>query len=118
MEEDSSVTLQRYYALLHYTIAARMPRKGGVHVYATDNMFNNMKTIFSPHLIEMIISDNVPYSHYALGYTENMQKRTPRNGKYSLGLEEINFRTIEDSIVTISRCMAEQGGVTLNGNSI
>lgn len=117
-DEDINVIVQRFFTLLHYTINAKMPRKGGIHIYATGNTFSHMKTELIPYGYRLTISEGVPYSRYAMGYDDNMCKRTPRNGKYSKGLEAINFRVIDSSIRTVSKCLAEVGGVTLDGDSI
>lgn len=101
--ETITTQVERFYKLLHWMIAAQMPRPGGIHKYSTGNMFTHLVTKRIDNGYQIILSDGVPYSNYAMGYDDSGAKRTPRGA-----LETINFSTVDNCL---SRCkqMIERG---------
>lgn len=86
-----------FYTALHFQLAAQMPRPAGIHIYSTGNMYRNFVSTKTQNGWVMEMSRGVPYSHYAMGFDDSGNKRTPR-GK----LEKINFKTIKKCIKTVA----------------
>ncbi len=92
---NESVTTQvdRFFALLNWQLMAQMPRPGGIHKYSKGNMLNHYVTRKTATGYQIIMSEGVSYSQYAMGYDDSGAKRTPRGP-----LETINFRTVEQCL--------------------
>lgn len=93
INETAEVQCERAFKLLHWMLAAQMPRPGGIHIYSTGNMLANLVTRRTPTGYQIIMSSGVPYSNEAMGYNEAGQKKTPRGE-----LEAINFTTVDSCL--------------------
>lgn len=106
MEQDTiQTTLDRFYTLLHWQLAAQLPRPGGIHIYSKGALIAgfNSKKKSDGWLIS--ISDGIDYGSYALGFNDDGSKRTPRGP-----LEAINFQIVEKAIESISKIIALPAG--------
>ena len=105
---NESITTQvdRFYRLFHWMLSAQMPRFTGYnepHPYATGNMFRHLVTNKTENGYQIILSDGVEYSNYAMGYDDSGAKRAPR-GQH----EAINFKTV-DSCLEFCKKAIERG---------
>ena len=106
MQGDSLQTLaNRFSVLLYHQLRAQMPRPGGIHKYSKGAMLKGF--VFAPTSTgyELIMSQNVDYSHLAMGFNPDGSKRSPRGN-----LERINFKTIENCIQQIAKNVASGVG--------
>lgn len=111
MEGDSlRVLTERFATLLYYSLASQMPRPSGVHKYSKGGMLRGFQMKKAPRGFEIIMSNGVSYSHYAMGFNDSGAKRTPRGD-----LERINFATIDKVINHLANIMT--GGNTSNDNN-
>ena len=101
--EDAGVQAERFFKLLHWMLAAQMPRPGGIHKYSKGNMIQHLVTKRTETGYQIIMSDGVPYSNLAMGYDDAGNKRTPRGS-----LEAINFTTVENCLNQV-RNIIERG---------
>lgn len=91
--ENKEVLAERFYTLLHWMLAATMPRPAGIHIYSKGAMYRGFITEKTIYGWKMTMSQGVPYSQYAMGFKDDGSRRTPRGP-----LEKINFNTIDDCI--------------------
>lgn len=99
--EELTTQMERFATLLFYQIQAQLPRPGGIHKYSKGALLRGYKMYKIENGYEIVISENVPYARYAMGYNENGSKRQPR-GK----LEKINFKIIDNCVKSVSELTA------------
>ena len=106
MYGDSQDTiLERFYTLLHWQLAAQLPRPGGIHKYSHGALYKGFTTTITQangnkaYLLE--ISKGIKYGAYAMGYTDSGARRTPRGP-----LEQINFQTIDNVTKSVANVIA------------
>ena len=106
MYGDSNKTiLDRYYTLLHWQLAAQLPRPGGIHKYSHGALYKGFNTSITQkngtkaYLME--ISKGIEYGAYAMGFTDSGTRRNPRGP-----LEKINFQTIEKVTKSVAQVIA------------
>lgn len=118
MDETTQTAAERFYTLLHWQLAARLPRPSGFHIYSTGRLYAGFKTQKLENGWRLIISDGVDYARFALGYKEDGTKMTARTS--ATGLEAFNFKTIEHCINSVSKVVASanMGGVFVDGNKL
>ena len=98
LNESANVQAARAFKLLHWMLAAQMPRPGGIHKYSKGNMISHLVTKVTPTGYQIIMSDGVGYSNYAMGYDDAGNKRTPRGI-----LEAYNFTTVESCLNQVNK---------------
>lgn len=106
MDQDNVQTaVNRFYTLLHWQLAAQLPRPGGVHKYSHGGLITGFvsKKVDGGWIIS--ISEGINYGAYAMGYNAIGEKRTPRGP-----LEAMNFQIIEKAIKGVSRVVALPSG--------
>lgn len=96
INETISTQSERFFKLLHWMLAAQMPRPGGIHKYSKGGMYTNLITKRTATGYQIIMSEGINYSSYAMGYDDSGAKRSPRGP-----LEAINFTTVDSCL---SRC--------------
>lgn len=101
--ENAGVQAERFFKLLHWMLAAQMPRPGGIHKYSKGNMISHLKTKRTATGYQIIMSQGVEYSNYAMGYDDSGAKRSPRGQ-----LEALNFTTVESCLNQV-RNIIERG---------
>lgn len=101
--DSISTQVDRFYIKLHYMLTSQMPRgKNNLHPYSTGRMYKSMVTRRIPNGWQIVMSEGVPYSSYAMGYREDGSKRIAR-GKH----EAINFKTVDHCLSTVNNMMKE-----------
>lgn len=101
INETADVQCERAFKLLHWMLATQMPRFTGFnkpHPYATGNMLANLVTKRTLTGYQIIMSQGVGYSNYAMGYDDSGNKRTPRGD-----IEAINFTTVESCLNEVNK---------------
>lgn len=106
MQGDSKKTLiDRFYTLLHWQLAAQLPRPGGIHKYSHGALYKGFTTTITTAngqpAYSMEISKGIEYGAYVMGYDANGGKRNPRGP-----LERINFATIGKTTTSVAKCLA------------
>lgn len=102
MQGDDLRTLsERFANLLFYGLANQMPRPNGVHKYSKGNMLRNLRLKKHKNSYEVVISEGVFYSHYAMGFSDSGARRQPRGR-----LERMNFGVIDKVINNIANIVA------------
>lgn len=106
MQQDSKETiLERYYTLLHWQLAAQLPRPGGIHIYSHGALYKGFTTTVTQangskaYLIE--ISKGINYGAYAMGFDDSGARRIARGP-----LEKINFSTIDNVTKSVAQAIA------------
>lgn len=111
LNEDINTIKARMYYALHWQLAGQMPRKGGVHIYSTNNMYEHFVTDYGG--FKMTMSQGVPYSAMAMGFNEDGSRRIARISE--TGLEAMNYQTIEKCVLSVCRSIAiPRGGKVVN----
>lgn len=102
MEQDTiQTTIDKFYSLLHFQLAAQLPRPGGIHIYSKGALiagFISRKEADGWHLI---ISDGIDYGNLALGFNSDGTRRKPRGP-----LEARNFKIIEQACREVAQLVA------------
>lgn len=106
MQGDSKETiLDRFYTLLHWQLAAQLPRPGGIHIYSHGALYRGFTTTITQangqKAYHMEISRGIKYGAYAMGFDDSGARRTPRGP-----LEQINFQTIDNTIKSVANVIA------------
>lgn len=106
METDNiQTTIDRFYTLLHWQLAAQLPRPGGIHKYSHGGLIAG----FTSQKIDggwlLTISNGIDYGSYAMGYSDDGTRRIPRGP-----LEQLNFKIIDKTIENVSRIIAIPSG--------
>lgn len=103
---DSSKTISyRFYYLLAYQLMAQMPRPGGIHKYSKGGMLAGFRMYTTATGYQIVMSEGVQYSTYAMGYDKSGTKRNPRGP-----LEKINFQTIEKCVKSVASIVTSSIG--------
>lgn len=107
MEQDNiQTTLDRFYQLLHWQLAAQLPRPGGIHIYSHGGLiagFSSRKT--SDGGWHIVISDGIDYGAMALGFNDDNTRRSPRGP-----LESMNFQIVENALREVAKLVAIPSG--------
>lgn len=104
--ENAGVQAERFFKLLHWMLANQMPRPTGgndPHPYSKGNMIANLVTKRTATGYQIIMSEGVKYSAYAMGYDDSGAKRMPR-GRHEID----NFNTVESCLNQV-RNIIERG---------
>ena len=102
MEQDTIQTaIDRFYTLLHWQLAAQLPRPGGIHIYSKGALIAGFTSKKTSDGWIITISDGIDYGSYALGFNDDGSKRSPRGP-----LEANNFKIVENAIREISKIIA------------
>lgn len=104
--DTTQTAIDRFYTLLHWQLAAQLPRPGGVHKYSHGGLISGFtsKRVQGGWLIT--ISNGINYGTYALGFKDDGTRRTARGE-----LETLNFKIIEWAIMNTARlCALPTGG--------
>lgn len=102
MEQDTIQTaIDTFYTLLHWQLAAQLPRPGGDHIYSKGALLAGFTSRKTADGWVISISDGIDYGSYALGFDDNGAKRIPRGD-----LEISNFKIVENAIREISKIVA------------
>lgn len=102
IDETAEVQAERFFKLLHWMLSAQMPRPGGIHKYSKGTMYTHLVTKRTATGYQIIMSEGVEYSNFAMGYDDSGAKRSPRGP-----LEAINFNTIDQCLM---KCKSILGG--------
>lgn len=111
MEIDSKqTTIDRFQTLLHWQLAAQLPRPGGIHKYSHGALF---KGYASTRQVDangevswkITISEGINYGAFAMGFKSDGTRRSPRGE-----LEKINFKTIDNCIQSVAKLIALPSG--------
>lgn len=106
MNQDTTQTaIDRFYTLLHWQLAAQLPRPGGSHIYSHGGLISGFETQKIKNGWMLSISKGIDYSAYVLGFKDSGQRRTPRGS-----LETLNFRIIDNTIRSVSSVVAIPSG--------
>ena len=107
MQQDSIQTsVDRFYTLLHWQLAAQLPRPGGIHKYSHGGLIAGVTSRRTSDGWIITISNGIDYGAFAMGYNSDGSKRTPRGS-----LEALNFSIIEWAITSTARvCALPTGG--------
>lgn len=106
MEQDTIQTaIDRFYTLLHWQLAAQLPRPGGVHIYSKGAMIAGYVSRKTADGWVITISDGIDYGSLALGFNDDGSKRTPRGP-----LEALNFKIVENAIRDVAKVVAIPSG--------
>ena len=105
MEEAGEVMCARVALKLTHMLKAQMPRPNSIHKYSTGKMYAHFIVSKTAKGYKLVLSEGVPYSHYALGFNNDGSKRTARGP-----LESLNFKAIPNCINTIVS-MIKEGSV-------
>lgn len=100
-----NIMLFRTVIKLTHMLKAQMPRPNSIHKYSTGRMYANFTISKTKTGYKLVLSEGVPYSHYALGFKDDGSQRTARGP-----LERLNFKTIPKCINTILK-MIKEGSV-------
>lgn len=101
--ENAGTQAERMFKLLHWMLSAQMPRFTGYnepHPYATGRMAKNLITRRTATGYQIIMSQGVEYSNYAMGYDDSGAKLTPR-GRHEIA----NFKTVESCLNQVRNIM-------------
>jgi len=102
MEQDTIQTaIDRLYTLLHWQLAAQLPRPGGVHIYSKGALIAGFTSRKTADGWMISISDGIDYGSLALGYEDDGSRRTPRGQ-----LEALNFQIVETCIRDVAKVVA------------
>ena len=111
MEVDSKqTTIDRFQTLLHWQLAAQLPRPGGIHKYSHGALFagyNSKRQVDGNGEVTWIItiSNGIEYGAAALGFKSDGTRRSPRGN-----LEKINFKTIDNCTQSVAKVIAIPSG--------
>ena len=106
MNQDSVQTaINRFYTLLHWQLAAQLPRPGGDHIYSHGGLISGFETQKIKNGWMLSISKGIDYGAYVLGFKDSGQRRTPRGS-----LETKNFSLLEKTILFVARNFAIPSG--------
>lgn len=106
IQDNLKTAIDRYYTLLHWQLAAQLPRPGGNHIYSHGGLIAGFQTKRVDGGWLLTISNGIDYGAYALGYRDDGTRRSPRGP-----LEALNFRIIDKAIQNTSRiCAIPTGG--------
>ena len=106
MDKDSiETTVDRFYAVLHWQLAAQLPRPGGIHKYSHGGLIAGFTSKRVNGGWMLTISNGIDYGNYAMGYKDDGTKRYARTP-----LELMNFRIIDLAIANVSRIVAIPSG--------
>ena len=106
MEQDNiQTTIDRFYTLLHWQLAAQLPRPGGIHKYSHGGLIAGFTSKRVDGGWMITISQGIEYGAYAMGYDSAGNKRVPRGP-----LETLNFGIIEKAIHNTSRLVSIPSG--------
>ncbi|MBO5711894.1 MAG: hypothetical protein J6R47_03560 [Acholeplasmatales bacterium] len=112
MEGESLKTLaERFSTLLYHQLRAQMPRPGGIHKYSKGGMLRGFTMKPTETGYHIVMSNDIPYSHLAMGFNADGSRRSPRGN-----LESINFQTIDNCLRQIGNYVAKgaNGRVVFN----
>lgn len=107
MEQDNIQTIvDRFQFLLNMQLQAQLPRPGGFHIYSHGALlagFQSVREVDSAGNVKwkLVISNNIDYGAYAMGFKDDGSKRTPRGPR-----EKINFETIRQCCEQIAKIVA------------
>ena len=104
MSENEIMTFRVVTKLMHM-LKAQMPRPNSIHKYSTGRMYANFIVLKTENGWKLVLSEGVPYSHYALGFNDEGRPRQARGP-----LESLNFKTVPRCIDTIVS-MIKEGSV-------
>ena len=105
VNDNLETIINRYYTLLHWQLAAQLPRPGGVHRYSHGGLIAGFTTRREGNGWVLTISDGINYGSYAMGYRDDGTRRNPRGD-----LERMNFQIIDKAIENVSRIIAKPSG--------
>lgn len=106
MEQDTIQTaIDRFYKVLHWQLAAQLPRPGGVHIYSKGAMIAGYTSRKTADGWVISISDGIDYGSLALGFNDDGSKRTPRGS-----LETSNFKIVESVLRYVANVVAIPSG--------
>lgn len=103
--DNLETAINRYYVLLHWQLAAQLPRPGGAHIYSHGGLISGFTTRREGNGWVLTISNGIDYGSYAMGFRDDGTRRTPRGD-----LERLNFSTIDKTIENVSRLVAVPTG--------
>lgn len=98
-------TINRYYSLLHWQLAAQLPRPGGAHIYSHGGLIAGFTSEKVNGGWVLTISNGIDYGSYAMGFRDDGTRRTPRGP-----LERMNFEIIDKTIEYVSNIIAIPSG--------
>lgn len=102
MFQDSLQTsIDRFYTLLHWQLAAQLPRPGGSHIYSHGGLIAGFTSKRVDGGWMLTISNGIDYGGYAMGFRDDGTRREPRGA-----LEAFNFGIIDNAIANTSRIVA------------
>lgn len=111
MEHDTKQTVvDRFQTLLHWQLAAQLPRPGGIHIYSHGALYAGYSSTREVDVNGNVtwtitISDGINYGAYAMGFKDDGSRRTPRGN-----LERINFTTLDKCIESVAKVIAYPTG--------
>lgn len=105
MHMENKIMAYRAVIKLMHMLKAQMPRPNSIHKYSTGRMYANFIVSTTTKGWKLVLSEGVPYSHYALGFNDEGKARIPRGP-----LETLNFKTVPNCIETIC-AMIKEGSV-------
>ena len=106
MEESLQTTIDRFFNQLYAQLYAMLPKpSGNLHPYSTGNLISKFRVKRTAEGYELIISEGVDYSRYALGYNDSGTKRNARGPH-----EAYNFTIIETCIRNVAKNVALGSG--------
>lgn len=106
MEQDTlQTTIDRFYTLLHWQLAAQLPRPGGIHIYSKGSLITGFVSSKTADGWSLTISNGIDYGAYALGFDDDGTRRTPRGE-----LESLNFQILEQAVREVAKIIALPSG--------
>ena len=106
MDNDSlETTVNRFYTLLHWQLAAQLPRPGGQHIYSHGGLISGFTSKKVDGGWLLTISNGIDYGSYAMGYRDDGTRREPRGV-----LESLNFSILDNAIANVSQIVAMPTG--------
>ena len=106
VNDTPQTAVDRFYTLLHWQLAAQLPRPGGIHKYSKGGLIkgfsSNRSTDSNGNVTwRLTISNGIDYGAFALGFNADGSRRSPRGE-----LEARNFKIIDTTVKSVAKIIA------------